>query len=124
MTATSEHMPQSSGHLTLRTMLYPRGDLAGAGAEGGGMPIAASLLIGGLLIAASLLVGAAGAHTTHPCPCRYAGGVAPPGAVVCIEVDGKRSLARCEMVLNNSSWRFLDRPCPIASPTRPARPIG
>ena len=88
------------------------------------MQIAACLGLGALAIAAALLAGAAGAHTTHPCPCRYPGGVAPPGAVVCLDVNGKRSLARCEMVLNNSSWRFLDKPCPIASPARPATPMG
>jgi hypothetical protein len=76
------------------------------------------------MIAGALLAGAAGAHTTFPCPCRYPGGVAPPGAVVCLDVNGKRSLARCEMVLNNSSWRFLHRPCPIASPAQPATPMG
>jgi hypothetical protein len=88
------------------------------------MQIAACLGLGTLAIVAAFLAGAAGAHTTHPCPCRYPGGVAPPGAVVCLDVNGKRSLARCEMVLNNSSWRFLDKPCPIASPAQPAKPIG
>jgi hypothetical protein len=77
-----------------------------------------------LLIAAALLVRAAGAHTTFPCPCRYPGGVASPGAVICLDVDGKRSLARCEMILNNSSWRFLDEPCPSASLRNPATAAG
>jgi hypothetical protein len=90
------------------------------------MRITAPRLLTAALIGGALLAGAAVAHTTHPCPCRYAGGVAPQGAVICLEVDGKRSLARCEMVLNNSSWRFLDRPCPIASPATPVRtrPVG
>jgi hypothetical protein len=83
------------------------------------MRIARRPLVAGALIGGALLAGVAFAHTTRPCPCRYPGGVAPPGAVICLEVDGKRSLARCEMVLNNSSWRFLDRPCPIASPATP-----
>ena len=78
----------------------------------------------GSLVAAAFLVGVAGAHTTHPCPCRYAGGVAPPGAVICLDVDGKRSLARCEMMLNNPSWRFLNEPYPIASLTKRATPNG
>jgi hypothetical protein len=96
----------------------------GTGAGSVGLRFAAPLLIGALLIAGALLAGAAGAHTTRPCPCRHPGGVAPPGAVVCLDVDGKRSLARCEMVLNNSSWRFLGQPCPIAAPARPAPPVG
>lgn len=117
-------MPASSSDLNPRPISSPRADLVGIGAGSDGVRVAACLLVGGLLIAGALLARAAGAHTTHPCPCRYIGGVAPPGAVICLEVDGKRSLARCEMVLNNSSWRFLDKPCPIASPARPARPIG
>ncbi len=118
------HMLASTGYPNAPPVFCPGGGLAGAGAASVRMRVAASLLIGGLLIAGALMAGAAGAHTTRPCPCRYAGGLAPAGAVICLDVDGKRSLARCEMVLNNSSWRFLDQPCPIASPTRPAPLIG
>jgi hypothetical protein len=81
-----------------------------------GMAVRMRVLVAGPLVGAALLAGSAGAHTTKPCPCRYVGGVAAPGAVICLEVDGKRTLARCEMVLNNPSWRLLDRPCPIAWP--------
>jgi hypothetical protein len=83
---------------------------------------AAGVLNSSLLIAGELLVHAAGAHTTHACPCRYSGGVALSGAVICLNVEGKSSLARCEMVLNNSSWHFLNKSCPIASLTRRVRP--
>ena len=78
----------------------------------------------GLLIAAALLARTASAHTTHPCPCRYAGNDVAPGAVVCLTVGGKSSLAVCEMAQNNPSWRILNRPCPVASPVGPAKPIG
>jgi hypothetical protein len=90
------------------------------------MRIATRPLVAGALLGGALLAGVAVAHTTYPCPCRYIGGVAPQGAVICLDVNGKRSLARCEMVLNNSSWRFLDQPCPIASPAMPvkAAPAG
>jgi hypothetical protein len=101
----------------------PRAGAIGADAGSEAMRVAACVLVGGLSIAGALLAGAAAAHSTRPWPCRYVGRVAPPGAVICIEVDGKRSLARCEMVLNNPSWRFLDKPCPIASPALP-KPIG
>ena len=73
------------------------------------------VLIACLFLASAQLIGTVGAHTGQPCPCRFPGGVAPPGAVICLEVDGKRLLARCEMVLNNSSWRFLGESCPIAA---------
>src|SRR5262249_10301179 len=111
-TLASEHMLSSSSRLTT-----PPG-------AGSNMRIAVGVLIGSLLIAGALLARAAGAHTTHPCPCRYPGGVAPPGAVICLEVNGKRSLARCEIVLNNPSLHILPEPCRIASLTKPASAPG
>jgi hypothetical protein len=51
------------------------------------------------------------AHTDRPCPCVHPDGVAQQGEVVCLEVDGKRQLARCEMRLNNASWHFLGTSC-------------
>ena len=110
-------------HLTKRLLFDERTRL-GPGAGMNEVGVAAAVLIGSMVIAGVLLAGVAGAHTTHPCPCRYSGGVAPPGAVICLDVDGKRSLARCEMMLNNPSWRFLDAPCPIASLTRRVTPNG
>ncbi|MCI0429806.1 MAG: hypothetical protein L0210_04585 [Rhodospirillales bacterium] len=114
-------MRASSSHLATRPTFDRRAHLVGAGDGSNGVRVAAGVLIGSLLIAGALLVRAAGAHTTHACPCRYPGGVAAPGAVICLDVGGKRSLARCEMVLNNSSWRLLNEPCPIASLTKPGR---
>lgn len=111
-------MLTSSSHLTTHSTVDRRAHLVGTGAGSNGVRVAAGILIGSLLIAGALLVHAAGAHTTHACPCRYPGGVAPPGAVICLN----GTLARCEMVLNNSSWRFLDKSCPIASLPRSARP--
>lgn len=63
------------------------------------------------LIAAAYASVGADAQSFPPANCRYVGGVAAPGTVVCLEVGGRRELARCEMVLNNSSWRFLGLPC-------------
>ena len=88
------------------------------------MRMATCLFVGGLLVAIALLARTASAHTTHPCPCRYAGNDVAPGAVVCLTVGGKSSLAVCEMAQNNPSWRILNRPCPVASPVGPAKPIG
>ena len=107
-------------HLTKRLLFEERARI-GPGAGMNEVGVATGVLIS-MVIAGALLVDAAGAHTTHPCPCRYSGGVAPPGAVVCLDVDGKRSLARCVMMLNNPSWRFLDEPCPIASLRKRATP--
>ena len=55
-----------------------------------------------------LLVGSAAAHN---CKCRYAGGEAAQGELRCIKTSEGLRLARCEMVLNNSSWTMLQEKC-------------
>ena len=50
------------------------------------------------------------------CTCRYRGEDILLGQAVCM---GGR-LARCEMVLNNTSWSFTKEACPIASLAVPA----
>ena len=62
-------------------------------------------------------------HADRACPCRHAGGTAEQGDVVCLDVDGKRQLARCEMVLNNASWRRLGIDCEVTS-GRAVRPVA
>jgi hypothetical protein len=47
----------------------------------------------------------------HNCRCIYDGGIAAQGKTVCIKTPKGYRLARCEMFLNNSSWKFLDKPC-------------
>ena len=46
------------------------------------------------------------------------------GEVACLIVSGKGFLARCETVLNNTSWTRIDGICPQTSldPTPPAKP--
>jgi hypothetical protein len=47
-----------------------------------------------------------------PCMCRGNGTFYETGQMACLRtVDGPR-LATCGMVLNNTSWKFSDRPCP------------
>jgi hypothetical protein len=57
--------------------------------------------------------------------CRSRAGPVPLGAVVCLEIPcvGRR-MARCDRVLNNTSWTFLDQPCPVASRQPPAAPLA
>ena len=45
------------------------------------------------------------------CSCRSKGVVAYEGQIICLQTPNGPQLARCEKVLNNTSWRFLQRPC-------------
>jgi hypothetical protein len=58
--------------------------------------------------------------------CRYEGRIFNQGDLVCISLDGRTRLARCEMMLNNASWNFLQDGCPTAvlTPRPRARPSG
>lgn len=47
------------------------------------------------------------------CKCLYAGGEVKQGETACIKTVAGPRLARCEMVLNNSSWTVLDKACNI-----------
>jgi hypothetical protein len=47
----------------------------------------------------------------HSCRCLYGGGLVAQGETVCIKTAKGYRLARCEMFLNNSTWKFLDQPC-------------
>jgi hypothetical protein len=66
-------------------------------------------------IGAALLVGAAVSPASADCTCRGPGVVAHHGQTICLRTPAGLRLARCEMVLNNSSWTFLPDPCPEAS---------
>ncbi len=85
------------------------------------------LLIGIAAFAALTLTVHAGQNGME-CRCRYQGKYFQQGETVCIRVDGRSRLARCDMALNNSSWTFLTTAkdgCPSAlmSPLPPRRPI-
>jgi len=51
------------------------------------------------------------------CKCRFNGGYVGEGQTVCLKTPSGSSLARCEKVLNNTSWTKLNQPCPYASVT-------
>jgi hypothetical protein len=57
------------------------------------------------------------ASAEHKCQCLYQGKKFEQGESVCIKVDGATRLARCAMLLNNSSWTFLQTGCPTALAT-------
>jgi hypothetical protein len=52
------------------------------------------------------------------CTCRARDVEAREGQTVCVRTPNGSQMARCEKVLNNTSWRFLGTPCPVsANPT-------
>jgi hypothetical protein len=69
------------------------------------------------LIAVCALGFAAAADAAGPngeCTCSYQGGDVIEGQTACIRTAKGPTLARCEKVLNNTSWKLLDQPCPAA----------
>jgi len=73
------------------------------------------------LIGIGLVVSASSASAD--CTCRSRDVVANEGEVVCLNTPLGQRLARCDKVLNNTSWTFLQGACPTASrtPLTPAR---
>ena len=51
-------------------------------------------------------------QTPHNCTCRAKGTDYEVGALICLSTPDGSTMARCEMVLNNTSWTFLKAPCP------------
>jgi hypothetical protein len=51
-------------------------------------------------------------QTPRPCTCRAQGADFTVGTMVCLATPSGARMARCEMVLNNTSWTFLPTPCP------------
>jgi hypothetical protein len=65
--------------------------------------------------ATTIAIVAAASPASADCTCRGPGVIAHHGQTVCLKTPSGPRLARCEMVLNNSSWRFLAEACPQAS---------
>ncbi|MBY8915592.1 hypothetical protein KUG85_01385 [Nitratireductor sp. L1-7-SE] len=64
--------------------------------------------IAALAVALSLPVAGASAAE---CQCRANGSAFRQGETTCLALPDGPRLARCEMVLNNSSWKILDQAC-------------
>jgi hypothetical protein len=67
----------------------------------------------GWAIALCLFATAPATAGDHGCSCKYPGGDVKQGETACIKTAKGKSLARCEMVLNNTSWTVLDQPCDV-----------
>lgn len=64
-------------------------------------------VLAALLVAVPLTAGTASAD----CLCRANGTAFEQGQLACITLPDGPSLARCEKVLNNSSWKILKKGC-------------
>ena len=65
------------------------------------------------LALATLLASTAGSHAGSDCECVGNGKRVKEGEVLCLQIGpSTRYLARCERVLNNTSWTKLSDGCP------------
>lgn len=71
-----------------------------------------SALLSLTLAAAS--IAAQPALSAPDCTCRGNGQNIPEGQTVCLKTASGNKLARCERVLNNTSWKMLGEECPVA----------
>jgi len=69
------------------------------------------IAIAGLALALSPTVQSA--HAGPQCTCRSINGDIAEGQTACIKTAKGMMLARCERVLNNTSWTMLETPCPV-----------
>ena len=71
-------------------------------------------LVGGALLSCGLLASATAGDNIN-CSCVANGQRVELGELFCIRTaSGKQFLARCERVLNNTSWKRLQEGCPSA----------
>jgi len=73
----------------------------------------------GFILSALVLTGALGQSTLTAsagpdCTCRHSDGEIAEGQTACIKSPNGMTMARCERVLNNTSWKILDQPCPYS----------
>ena len=72
-----------------------------------------SVLFSTVIVAMAVL--AHPALSADNCSCRGNGEDIPEGQTVCLKTASGVKLARCQRVLNNTSWKILDKDCPTAS---------
>jgi hypothetical protein len=66
-------------------------------------------------IAAIALIASASCAWAHNCTCLNKGGARYKlGEIACLDVNGDRFLARCEMKLNVPSWTRVQDGCPAS----------
>ncbi len=73
------------------------------------------------LLFALALTPASGASAEPLCSCKANGQTYQLGEIACFSLPNGQKRARCDKVLNNTSWTFLDGDCPSASADRDTR---
>ncbi|MCG6857772.1 MAG: hypothetical protein LJE67_06865 [Salaquimonas sp.] len=73
-----------------------------------GLALVLGIMTSAILAPAVAMAGGDG------CTCRYNAGEVFEGQTACIRTSSGSMLARCEKVLNNTSWKMLNQPCPTA----------
>ena len=68
-----------------------------------------------LLFAACALTPATAMSADAICSCKANGQTYELGEIACFTLPSGQKRARCDRVLNNTSWTFLDGDCPSAA---------
>jgi hypothetical protein len=76
-----------------------------------------------LVIAITLTALAETAAAGENCTCRARNVEAQEGQTVCLATPNGSQMARCERVLNNTSWKFLGTPCPVSHLSSNGNPV-
>lgn len=74
-----------------------------------------AIMILGLMTASQSAV----ADAAKTCQCRAGGEYYNTGSLICLGKGKNAQMARCEMALNNTSWKLLGERCPYAASTPP-----
>jgi hypothetical protein len=69
--------------------------------------------------ACALAAVSAASTALADCTCRFGGRDFELGTTVCLPTPAGSRLATCDMVVNNTSWRFSAAPCPAAKAAPP-----
>ena len=69
------------------------------------------LMISSIVFASLVLTSAA--FSGPDCTCRYKGKNVPEGQSTCIKTANGFKVAQCARVLNNTSWKFTEKNCPV-----------
>lgn len=87
------------------------------------LAIVAALLVAPPLAAEPKFNGWSGPKPKTPCECRHKGGKVRLGAQICQSINGRSVTLRCELVLNNTSWKKVADGCDVADGSTP-RPLS